>query len=116
MPSARASPPAFSLSTIGDYTLLDARFGCITAPRRACLRPKQYSPAPPAGSRGGGCRRLPALRALACRLACEPSRIGPCGDPARVAADRHICAAPDRPDLGDCEPGPVLDDTDHHSA
>src|SRR6266404_1827503 len=116
MPSAQASPQAFLSSTTGDRALLDARSGCIAAPHRACPCTEQYRPAASAGRCGGGCRRLPALRLIARRLACEPCRIRAGDDPALLVANRRIRAAAAGPDLGDREPGPVLDDAHHHLA
>src|SRR6202048_3596831 len=116
MPSGQASQQAFSSSTTGDGTLLDARSGCITARHRTWPCTKQYRPATTAGCRGGGCRRLPVLRLTARRLAYEPCRIRTDDDPALLAANRRIRFAAARPDLGDREPGPLLDHAHHHPA
>src|SRR5438876_128492 len=109
MPSGQASPLAFSSSTTGDRALLDARLGCIAAPRRACARAEEYRPAAGAGRRGGRRQGLSPLRPFACRLAYEPCRIRAGGDPARLAADRLLCPAPAGPNLGDRELGRLLD-------
>src|SRR5689334_8038424 len=107
MPSAPGSPQAFSSSTIGDSALLDDRPGCIAAAHRACPFEPQYRPASPAGCCGGGCRSLPALRAVACRVALEPRRICAGCNPAQLAADLLIRAAPAGPDLGARQLGPL---------
>src|SRR5437588_3473773 len=107
---------ALALSTTGDCALLDPRSGRIAATHRACPRATQYRPAAPAGCCGGRCRRLPALRPVACRLAYQPRLIRAGRDPARLAADRAVRPAPAGPDMGDRELGPLLDDAYHHPA
>src|SRR5437660_11614342 len=116
MPWDPGSPQAFSLSTTGDCSLLDARSSRVAAAPRARPRATQYRPAAPAGCCGGRCRRLPALRPVACRLAYQPRLIRAGRDPARLAADRAVRPAPAGPDMGYRELGPLLDDTYHHPA
>src|ERR1700757_1406484 len=116
MPWGQALRQAFSLSITGDGALLDTRRGRAAAAHRACPRQSQYSLAAPARRCGGRCQRLPTICVVAYRLAREPRYIRAGRNLARLAADRPICPAPARPDLGARQFGPLLDDAANHHA